>query len=96
MDAPQSEEEEVEDPMDKVLKDGSYNLEDPGSYEGVKKLLRRAKKAPVHKVTRGRVKQVLADQESYSIHKPARLHLKRDPTYVNVINAQCKADLADM
>ena len=102
MAAPQSEEGEVEDPMDKALKELYYNAEDPGSYGGVEKLFRSAKKAKVvsgvsmQKVTRGRVRQFLADQQSYSLHKPARRHFKRNPTYVKGIDAQWQADLADM
>ena len=71
MASPQSEEVEVEDPMDKALKELYYNAEDPGSYGGVEKLFRSARNAGVKKVTRGRVKQFLADQQSYSLHKPA-------------------------
>ena len=69
MAAPQSE-EEVVDPMDKALKELYYNAEDPGSYGGVEKLFRSAKKVKVvngismQKVTRGRVKQFLADLQS--------------------------------
>ena len=56
------EEGEVEDPMDTALNVLYYNAEDPESYGGVEKLFRSAKKAVVQKVTRGRVKQFLADQ----------------------------------
>ena len=93
MTAPQSEEVEEEDPMDKPLNELYYNAEDPGSYGGVEKLFRSAKKVKVvngvsmQKVTRGRVKQFLADQQSYSLHKPARRYFKRNPTYVKGIDA---------
>ena len=82
--------------MDKVLKELYYNAEDPGSYGGVEKLFRSAKKAGVQKVTRGRVTQFLADQQSYSLHKPARRHFERNPTCVKAIDGQWQADLADM
>ena len=68
MAAPQSEELEEEDPMDKALKELYYKAEDPGSYGGVEKLFSSAKNAGVNKVTSGRVKQLLADQQSYSLH----------------------------
>ena len=102
MAAPQSKEVEVEDPMDKALKELYYNAEDPWSYGGVEKLFRSAKNAKVvngvslKKVTRGRVKQFLADQQSYSLHLPARRHIKLNPTYVKGMDAQWQADLADM
>ena len=102
MAAPQSEEVEAQDPMDNALKELYYNAEDPGSYGGVDKLFRSAKKAKfvnsvsMQKVIRGRVKQFLADQHSYSLHKPARRHFKRNPTYVKGIDVQGQADLSDM
>ena len=88
MAAPQSEEVEFEDLMDKALKELYYNAEDPGSYGGVEKVFRSAKKAGVQKFTRGRMKQFLADQQSYPLQKPARRHFKRNPAYFNRIDAQ--------
>ena len=82
--------------MDKALKELYYNAEDSGSYGGVEKLFRSAQKAGVQKVTRGRVKQFLADQQSYSLHKPAGRHFKPNPTYVKRIDAQWQVDLAEM
>ena len=89
----------MEDAMTKALKELYYNAEDPGSYGGVEKLFRSAKEAKgvsLKGVTRGRVKQFLADQQSYSLHKPARRHFKRNPTYAKGIDAQWQSDLADM
>ena len=70
-----------EDETDKRLKELYYNPEDPGSYGGVDSLFRSAKKAGVKGVTRGRDKQFLADQHSYTLHKPARRHFKRNPSF---------------
>ena len=69
------EEEETEE----RLKELYYNPEDPGSYGAVDRLFRSAKNAGVKRVTRGRVKQFLADQQSYTLHKPARRRFKRNP-----------------
>ena len=96
MTAPQSEEVEVEDPMDKALKEIYYNAQDSRSYGWVDKHFGCAKKTAVQKVTRGRVKQFLADQQSYFLLKPDRRHCKRNPTYVKVINAQWQPDMAEM
>ena len=41
--------EEIEDPMDKALKELYYNAEDSGSYGGVGKMFRSAKQAKVVK-----------------------------------------------
>ena len=65
-----------------AFKEVYYNAEDPGSYGGLEKLFRSAKKGAVQNITRGRLKQFLANQQSYTIHKPARRHFKRNPTYV--------------
>ena len=82
--------------MDKALKELYYNAEDPGTYGGVEKIFRSAKEAGVKGVTRGRLKQFLADQQSYSLHKPPRRHFKPYPTYIKLIDAQWLADMGDM
>ena len=82
MEAPKPKDAEEEDPVTKALNDISYNTEDSGSYGGVEKLYRSAKQAEVDKITRGRIKQFLAHQQNYSLHKPARRHFKRNRTYV--------------
>ena len=56
--------EEVEDPMDKALKELFNKAEDPRSYEGEKKRFSSATKARVQKVNGDRVKQFLAVQET--------------------------------
>ena len=67
METPQAKDQVVEDPVDQALNDIYYNLEDTGSYCGVEKLLRSAKKEGVQKVTHAWVKQFLADQHSYAL-----------------------------
>ena len=78
------------------LKKLYYDAQDPGSYGGVEKLYRRAKEAGIRNITRAKVRQFLTDQQSYSLHKPARRHFQRNPTYVKGIDHQWQADLADM
>ena len=90
------DEAKEEDETEERLKELYYNPEDPGSYGGVDRLFRSAKKAGVKGVTRGWVNQFLADQQSYTLHKPPRRRFKRNPTYFKGIEAQWQADLADM
>ena len=78
------------------LKELYYDAKDPGSYGGVEKLFRSAKDAGIQNITRDQVKKFLADQQSYSLHKPARRNFSRNPTYVKGIDHQWQADLADM
>ena len=73
--------------MDK-LKEIYYDPNDPGSYGGVERLYKRGKEVGIRKLTRVEVKKFLADQHSYSLHKPARRHFKRNPTYVKGIDQQ--------
>ena len=47
-------------------------------------------------MSREKFQQFLSDQQSYSLHKPARRHFARNPTYVRGIDQQWQADLADM
>ena len=77
--------------LDKIY----YNVGEPGSYGGVKRLLDTAK-AKGLKVTEKIIKKYLTGQASYSLHKPARKHFTRNPTVVGGIDQQWQADLADM
>ena len=77
--------------LDKIY----YNVGEPGSYGGVKRLLDTAK-AKGLKVTEKTIKKYLTGQASYSLHKPARKHFTRNPTVVGGIDQQWQADLADM
>ena len=74
MEAPKPKDAEEEDTVTKAPKEIYYNPEDSGSYGGVEKHYHRAKQAGVEKITRGSIKQFLVDQQSYSLHKPARGH----------------------
>ena len=78
------------------LKEVYYDPNDPDSYGGVDRLFRRGKEIGIKGLTRDKVKKFLADQQSYSLHKPARRHFSRNPTYVRGIDHQWQADLADM
>ena len=82
--------------MDKVLSSIYYDVKDPGAYGGIDRLLRRARELGHEEVTRDEVKQYLADQHTYSLHRPARRHYKRNATVVGGIDSQWQADLCDM
>ena len=82
--------------MEKLLGSIYYNVQDPGAYGGVDRLLRRARELGHKDITREEVKQYLADQHTYSLHKPARRHYKRNATVVGGIDSQWQADLCDM
>ena len=76
--------------MDRTLKELYYKAQDHGSNTGIEKLFRSAKKAGVQNVTRGRVKQLLSDEQSYYVHKLGRRDFKRNPTYLKGIDGLCR------
>ena len=82
--------------MEKALKTLYYDPYGTGSFGGVERLYLRARASHIDGVTRDKVRQFLAGQHTYSLHKPARRHFQRNPTYVSGIDRQWQADLADM
>jgi len=66
-----------------------------GSYGGVNRLYKEARRQGLQ-VSRTKVRNFLADELAYALHKPARRHYKRNKTYVSGIDAQWQADLVDV
>ena len=82
--------------MDKALAKLYYDASGAGSFDGVERLYKRALAANVAGVSRDKVRAFLAAQQAYTLHRPARRHYKRNPTYTSGIDRQWQADLADM
>lgn len=80
----------------KSLKEIYLDPADPGSFGGVDRLFRRAKKLKIPNISRELVKKFLASESSYTLHRPARRNFPRNPTRVAGIDSQWQADLADM
>lgn len=72
--------------MDKIY----YELNNPGSYAGVKPLVRYSNS------TYKPVKQWLSTQDAYTLHKPVRKIFPRRKTYAKGIGDLFQADLAEM
>ena len=72
------------------------NPESPGSLGGIERLYQAAKTTGVPGVTRKSVRQYLSGEASYSLHRQARRHFTRIPTYAAGIDDQWQADLVDM
>lgn len=79
-----------------ALKKIYHDPQDPGSYGGVDRLLKRAKELNVPGANRHAVEEYLRGEQAYTLHKPARRHYVRNHIYVAGIDAQWQADLADM
>ena len=84
------------DERDKQLDEIYYNAQDPGSYGGVSRLLKRAQEKGIEGINRKHIEEYLRDQQAYSVHKPARKHFTRNKTITGEIDKQWQADLADM
>ena len=67
----------------------------PGSFGGIESLYRSCRDNGLH-VTRNDVKNVLKKEKLYTLYRSRRTHYSRNPTFVNDIDAQWQADLADM
>lgn len=66
-----------------------------GSFGGVNSLFKAAKRQ--NKIlSRSQVAAWLSVQDTYTLHKPAQRHFKRNKTIVSDVNAQWQADLVDM
>jgi hypothetical protein len=72
-----------------------YDPSSAGSYGGIDRLVNEARRQGL-KISREKAIEFLADEQAYSLHKPARRTYKRNKTYVSGIDAQWQADLADM
>ena len=58
----------------KQLDDIYYNPQDPGSYGGVKRLLKRVREVGIAEINQAKIKDYLRDQQAYTLHKPSRKH----------------------
>jgi len=71
--------------------------ENAGAYGGIERLYRVASKdARLNGLSRDEVKAYLSGEYTYTMHRPARKHFARNPTYVKGIDSQWQADLADL
>ncbi|XP_064605783.1 uncharacterized protein LOC135470679 [Liolophura sinensis] len=82
-------------PIDTALHALYYNPESPAAYSGVQPLLKAARQQGL-KVSRTHVSAWLAQQDTYTLHRPARRHYPRNRVVVGGIDSQWQADLVDM
>jgi hypothetical protein len=77
------------------LKEIYNDPKDIGSFGGVERLLASVRARGIN-VTREQVLEFLKGEDTYTLHKPARKHFKRNKIIVNDIDKQWQADLAEM
>ena len=81
--------------FEQLLKRIYYDPKGEGSYGSVAKLYKRAKEES-SALKLNDVKEFLAAQPAYTLHKPYRKRFGRNPTLANGIDYQWQADLADL
>ena len=82
--------------MDEYLTQLYYNPKRSGSLGGVERLYRDVKKEGKYDISRAQLKKWLMKQDTYTLHKPARRHYKRNRVIVGGVDELWQMDLADM
>ena len=82
--------------MDEYLSQVYYNPKRTGGLGGVERLYRDVKKDGKYDISRAQLKKWLMKQDTYTLHKPARRHYKRNRVIVGGIDELWQMDLADM
>lgn len=80
----------------RFMKKMYYTLSHPGSFGGFDRLHRAIQDETGKKVNVQRVKDFLSEQDSYTLHKPARIHFGRNRVFVPCLLNQFQADLCDI
>ena len=82
--------------MDEYLTQVYYNPKRAGALGGVERLYRDVKKDGKYDISRAQLKKWLMKQDTYTLHKPARRHYKRNRVIVGGMDELWQMDLADM
>lgn len=81
--------------MDSVLKNVYYDVDSPACYGGVSIVYKEAKKR-LNKITLKNVKEFLARQQTYTLHKPVRRKFPRNKIVTAGLDVDWQSDLADL
>lgn len=79
-----------------TMKKVYYNPAHPGSFGGVERLRQGVRDETGERVELEEAKDFLAEQDAYTLHKPARVHFPRNRVFVPRPLNQFQADLCDM
>ena len=82
--------------MDEYLTQVYYNPKRSGGLGGVERLYRDVKKDGKYDISRAQLKKWSMKQDTYTLHKPARRHYRRNRVIVGGIDELWQMDLADM
>jgi transposase InsO family protein len=78
-----------------VLQELYYNVKNPSAFSSINKLYKAARER-VPDITLRSVKEWLAGERTYTLHRDARYRFKRNKIVVSYPREQYQADLADM
>ena len=81
---------------DKILAEIYLSPKNPGSFGSITRLLKAANEAGHKNISKNDVIKYLSNTDSYTLHRPHRLHFVRSKTIVSGIDKQWQADLADV
>lgn len=73
-----------------------YDPLHPSSFGGVNRLRQGVEDETGQKVGVDKIQDFLSEQDAYTLHKPARVHFKRNRVFVTKPLKQFQADLCDM
>ena len=79
--------------QNQILEKLYCDVDRPSALGGVQKLYRAARQRGI---TRSKVVRWLQEQPGYTLHRPARITFRRNRVFVNGIDQQWQADLADV
>ena len=80
----------------RLLKKIYYDPAHPGSFGGVERLHKAVQNESGKKVMIEKVQEFLSEQDTYTLHKPARIRFPRNRVFVTRPLNQFQADLCDM
>lgn len=78
------------------LKSVYYSPENPGSFGGKERLQRGLLETKGLRMSDKKLTEWLSGEDTYTLHKTARVNFKRNKVFVSNIDAQWQADLVDM
>ena len=81
---------------EKYLSQLYYNPESPASFGGVDSIYHAVKNDAKYQISRNKIRQWLAKQDTYTLHKPVRYRFTRNRVIVAGIDDEWEADLVIM
>lgn len=82
--------------MEQYLQSLYFSPDHAGSFGGVDAVYRAVKNEGKISISRNKIRDWLSTQDTYTLHKPTRKNIQRDPVLVDGIDHEWQANLVDM